>query len=80
MRDYRKIHAAGGRLLTPQTFAELERQIPPGIICRVQKSYMVSLDKIDSVEKGHIRIRDRAVPVSETYRGRFFRLIKRPPR
>jgi DNA-binding LytR/AlgR family response regulator len=78
VRDYRRIHAAGRRLMTPQTFAEFERQIPPGVVCRVHKSYMVSLDKIDSVEKGRIRIRDRVIPVSETYREQFFNLI-RPP-
>lgn len=78
MRDYRKIHAAGRRLLTPQTFAEFERQIPPNIICRVHKSYMVSLDKIDSVEKGRIRIKDKVIPISETYREQFFDLIKHP--
>jgi two-component system LytT family response regulator len=75
MRDYRKIHAAGRRLLTPQTFAEFERQIPPNIVCRVHKSYMVSIDKIDSVEKGHVRIKDRVIPISETYREQFFSLI-----
>jgi two-component system, LytTR family, response regulator len=78
MRDYRKIHAAGRRLLTPQTFAEFERQIPPNIICRVHKSYMVSLDKIDSIEKGRIRIKERVIPISETYREQFFSLINRP--
>jgi DNA-binding LytR/AlgR family response regulator len=78
MRDYRKIHAAGRRLLTPQTFAEFERQVPPNIICRVHKSYMVSLDKIDSVERGRIRIKDRVVPISETYREQFFGLINHP--
>lgn len=78
MRDYRKIHAAGRRLLTPRTFAEFERQIPPHIVCRVHKSYMVSLDKIDSVEKGHIRIKDRVIPISETYREQFFGLINHP--
>ena len=80
MRDYRKIHAAGRRLLTPQTFAEFERQIPPDIICRVHKSYMVSVDKIDSVEKGRIRIKDRVIPISETYREQFFNHINHPPK
>lgn len=80
MRDYRKIHAADRRLLTPQTFAEFERQIPPDIVCRVHKSYMVSLDKIDSVEKGHVRIKERVIPISETYREQFFRFINHPAR
>lgn len=78
MRDYRQIHAAGRRLLTLQTFAEFERQIPPHIICRVHKSYMVALDKIDSIEKGHIRIKDKVIPISETYKEQFFRLINHP--
>lgn len=78
MRDYRKIHAANRRLLTPQTFAEFEQQIPPLIVCRVHKSYMVALDKIDSVGKSHISIKDRLIPISETYREQFFRLINHP--
>jgi two-component system, LytTR family, response regulator len=80
MRDYRKIHAAGRRLLTPQTFAEFERQLPPSIVCRVHKSYMVSLDKIDSIEKGRIKIKDRVIPISETYREQFFNLINHSTR
>jgi DNA-binding LytR/AlgR family response regulator len=75
VRDYRKIHAAGRRIMTLQTFAEFERQIPPNIICRVHKSYMISLDKIDSIEKGRIKIKDRLIPISETYREQFFKLI-----
>lgn len=78
MRDYRKIHAASRRLLTLQTFAEFERRIPPSIVCRVHKSYMVSLDKIASVEKGRIRVSDRVIPISETYREQFFGLINHP--
>lgn len=77
MRDYRRIHTTTGkRVMTPQTFAEFEAQIPPRIVCRVHKSYMVALDKIDSIEKSEIKIKDRTIPISETYRERFFRLIR----
>jgi DNA-binding LytR/AlgR family response regulator len=75
MGDYRRIHAAGKSVMTLQTFADFERQIAPGIICRVHKSYMVSLDKIDSIEKDLIKIKDRIIPISETYKQRFFNLI-----
>ena len=81
MRDYRKIHTVGGRgIMTLQTFAEFEQQIPPHIICRVHKSYMVALDKIDSIEKDRIKIRDRIIPISETYKERFFSLLNRSTR
>ncbi len=75
MRDYRRIHAAQKRIMTLQTFAEFERQIPPNIVCRVHKSYMVALDKIDSIEKNGIKIKDQIIPLSETYKQRFFSLI-----
>jgi DNA-binding LytR/AlgR family response regulator len=78
MRDYRKIHAAGKTIMTLQTFGEFERQIPPQIICRVHKSYMISLGKIDSIEKDQIKIKDRIIPLSETYKERFFNLINHP--
>lgn len=81
MRDYRRLHTASGkRIMTLQTFGEFERQIPPKILCRVHKSYMVALDKIDSIEKNEIRIKDQLIPISETYKEKLFGLINHPTR
>lgn len=77
MRDYRRIYSINKRIMTTQTFTEFERQIPQNIVCRVHKSYMVALDKIDSVEKNGIKIKDQIIPISETYKQRFFALINR---
>lgn len=77
MRDYRKIHTTGKKIMTLQTFTELEAQLPKNIICRVHKSYMVSVGKIDSIEKDIIHIAQTAIPVSETYRPFFYSLIGR---
>ncbi len=75
MRDYRRIHAINKRIMTLQTFKDLEKEIPSSIICRVHKSFMVSIAKIDSVERDRIRINDVYIPVSETYKKAFFALI-----
>ncbi len=72
MRDYRKIHTIDKKIMTLQTFKELEQEIPAHIICRVHKSYMVAIDKIDSIEKDVIRIKDVEIPISETYKKFFF--------
>lgn len=77
MRDYRKIHTSEKKIMTLQTFTDLENEIPPALICRVHRSWMVSLSKIDVVEKDTIRIRDFDIPLSETYRKHFFELIKK---
>src|SRR5215213_5498808 len=76
MRDYRRIYTVSKRIMTLQTFAEFEKQIPPNIICRVHKSFMVALAQIDSIEKSGIKIKEQLIPISETYRDKFFALIK----
>jgi DNA-binding LytR/AlgR family response regulator len=73
--DYRRIRTLHKRIMTLQTFGELEKKVPADILCRVHKSYMVALDKIESVERDRIRIADVLIPVSETYRERFYALI-----
>ena len=75
MRDYRRIHTNDKRVMTLQTFKEFEQEIPSNIICRVHKSYMISLGKIESVERDRIKIKDALIPISETYRKTFFELI-----
>lgn len=78
MRDYRRIHTTSKRIMTLQTFRDLEQEIPANIICRVHKSFMVAIDKIESVERDRIRIGEQLIPISDTYRKAFFELINFP--
>ena len=75
VKDYRRIHTINKRVMTLQTFNDFEKEISPGIICRVHKSFMVSLDKIESVERDRIKIKDIYIPISETYKKIFYDLI-----
>lgn len=75
MRDYRRIHTRTKRIMTLQTFGELERVLPAARVCRVHKSYMVGLANIEAVERSRIVIADKRIPVSDTYRQAFFSLI-----
>ena len=76
MRDYRKIYTLHSKpLMTLQTFREFESQVPAKILCRVHKSFMVAVDKIDAVSKNDLRIGDKIIPVSDTYRDTFFLIL-----
>jgi two-component system LytT family response regulator len=75
MRDYRRIHTIHKKIMTLQTFKELEKEIPANVISRVHKSFMVSIDKIESIERDRIKIKDILIPISETYKKPFFELI-----
>jgi two-component system LytT family response regulator len=75
MKDYRRIYTTNKHIMTLQTFNDFEKKISPGIICRVHKSFMVSLDKIESIERDRIKIKDILIPISETYKKTFYDLI-----
>ncbi|MEJ7913333.1 MAG: LytTR family DNA-binding domain-containing protein, partial [Chitinophagaceae bacterium] len=71
----RRIHTVNKKLMTLQNFSEFEKLIPSNLVCRVHKSYMVALNKIESIERSRIKIADQLIPVSETYKDAFFQLI-----
>jgi two-component system, LytTR family, response regulator len=75
MRDYLKIHTVNKKIMTLQNFSELEKLIPSTLVCRVHKSYMVALNKIESIERSRIKIADQLIPISETYKDSFLQLI-----
>lgn len=77
MRDYRKLHLVNNRkIMTLQTFRDFEQELAGTSICRVHKSYMVALGKIDTIDKDGIRMGTVSIPVSDTYRSHFFSLLK----
>ena len=75
MRDYLRIHTSGKKIMTLQSFNELEQLLPAHLVCRVHKSYMIAINKIDAIERGRIKIGDQLIPVSETYKEAFLQLI-----
>lgn len=78
--DYRQIYTVQKRLQTLETFGELEQRIPADVMCRVHKSYMVALDKIESIERDRITMRNKLIPISASYRDRLYALIGHGPR
>jgi two-component system, LytTR family, response regulator len=73
--SYRMVHTATKRLMTLQTFGEFEQVIPPSVLFRVHKSYMVALAKIETIERDRIKIKETLIPISETYKQAFLEAI-----
>jgi two-component system LytT family response regulator len=76
MRDYRCIRLINKSIMTLQTFSELEQELPAARFCRVHKSYLVAIDKIEHVERDRIRIGSELIPVSDTFKEGFYKRIK----
>lgn len=75
MRDYLRIHTDRKKIMTLQNFTELEQILPAQLFCRVHKSYMVALHKIEAIERGKILLADQRIPISATYKDGFFTRI-----
>ncbi|MEP6835483.1 MAG: LytTR family DNA-binding domain-containing protein [Gemmatimonas sp.] len=73
--DYRQIQTLTRRISTLEKFSEFDDRLPHDLVCRVHKSFMVALDKIESVERDRIRIRDKYIPISSSYRDEFYARI-----
>lgn len=75
VRDYRQIHTIDKKIMTLETFGDLEKKLPENTFCRVHKSFLVSISKIELVERDRIKINKVLIPISETYRNNFYKLI-----
>jgi DNA-binding LytR/AlgR family response regulator len=76
MGDYRKIVTEKKRIMTLQSFSELNVLLPQDGFCRVHNSFIVSLDKIEKIERNRIYIKDKVIPVSNLYGKDFYHKIK----
>jgi len=75
LKDYISIFTPAERIITLQNMKKMEDALPPKHFIRVHKSYIVSINKIDSIERSRIFIGDKIIPVGDTYREEFFKII-----
>jgi DNA-binding LytR/AlgR family response regulator len=76
LKNYVSLFTAEQRLVTYQTLRDLETQLPQPPFYRVHKSYIISVDKIRMVDGNQVYIGDQAIPIGETYRDGFLKVIR----
>ncbi|WP_158825978.1 LytR/AlgR family response regulator transcription factor [Mucilaginibacter lacusdianchii] len=76
LKNYVSVFTPQQRLVTYQTLRDLELQLPQPPFYRVHKSYIISVDKIRMVDGNTVYIQDIAIPIGETYRDGFLRMIR----
>jgi DNA-binding LytR/AlgR family response regulator len=77
MGDYLCIVTVKKKIMTLQGFKRMEESLPKNSFCRVHKSYIVAIDKIESVERNRIKIRDMLIPVSDSYKDCFNNILEK---
>jgi DNA-binding LytR/AlgR family response regulator len=77
MGDYRRIHTDSKKIMTLQTFKELEVELELTSVIRIHKSYMVNLNHIEAIERERVSIKGELLPVSDSYKDDFFKKLNK---
>ncbi len=73
LKDYVKVYTAGESkpVLSLITMKLLEAKLPPAKFMRVHRSFIVNLERIETIERSRIVFGKTYIPVSEQYKDKF---------
>lgn len=72
LKDYVAIHTNEGKTLTALNIKTIYSQLPKSIFCRVNKSYIINVNKIDRITKSDVNIGEMEIAIGDTYKAEFF--------
>ncbi|GAB4014327.1 LytR/AlgR family response regulator transcription factor [Spirosoma koreense] len=78
LKDYVRIHTTKGSIITKYAITALEAMLPGPSFLRVHRSFLVSLDKIDSFTTEEIAIGSHLIPIGKLYRQQTLKLLNPP--
>ena len=76
LKNYISLYTKTQRIVTLQVMKQFGEILPANRFVRVHKSYIVALDKINSIERQEIFIKDKIIPIGATYLEHFNNLLK----
>jgi len=68
VENYVAIYTSDGKIITHTTLRTILQKLPPARFVQVHKSYLVNIDKIDSIEGNLLGIGKNKIPLSRTYK------------
>lgn len=76
MGDYIKIYTPGKWHIVHTTLKAVEEKINSQQLMRIHRSYIVALNKIDSIEDNVLNIMNTPIPVAESYKSQLMQRLK----
>jgi DNA-binding LytR/AlgR family response regulator len=72
LKDYIVIQTAERKIITKTTLKAMNEQLPPDIFMRVNKSYIVNMNRIEAFDTNDIFIGKHEIGIGSMYRNSFF--------
>ncbi|WP_347159126.1 LytR/AlgR family response regulator transcription factor [Pontibacter chitinilyticus] len=76
LKDYIIIQTKDQKIITLLSMNKMMEKLPDTKFLRVHRSFIVSLQKIDSIEKSRIRIGSKEIPIGEVYKEAFLKWVE----
>ncbi|OFY47918.1 MAG: DNA-binding response regulator [Bacteroidetes bacterium GWF2_41_31] len=79
LKDYVKVYVGLGEppILSINTIKSLEQKLPPNQFMRVHRSFIVNLQKIETIERSRIVFGKNYIPVSDQYKAVFHDFVNK---
>lgn len=79
LKDYIKIWLTDRPkpILTLMSLRTLEKELPPDKFMRIHRSYIIALNKIESVERNQVIINKERITIAEQYKDKFQQFIEK---
>ncbi len=74
--DYIKLHLVNKKIVTNLSMKRIIELLPDNLFFRIHKSFIVSIEKIESVEGNMVKTNNIKIPIGNSYRQDFMQLIK----
>ncbi|WP_055443382.1 LytR/AlgR family response regulator transcription factor [Lacinutrix himadriensis] len=75
--DYIKIHLANETIVTRETISAIEAKLPSNTFLRIHRSFIISLQSITSFTNEHVTIKEKALPISRSYKKEVLALLEK---
>lgn len=76
LKDYIIIQTRDQKIITLLSMNKMMEKLQDSKFLRVHRSFIVSLQKIDSIEKSRIRIGSKEIPIGEVYKDQFLKWVE----
>ncbi len=75
MQNYSVIQTLSGKLTTLTSLKKMEELLPAHLFVRAHKSYIISLDRVESIEGNQVRVGQKLITLAKNVRETVFRRL-----
>lgn len=75
LADYVEIYTLKNKFIVHSTMKGIEKKLPANDFMRVHRSFIIRLDKIESIDENTVIIKDKLIPIGGSYRKKLMEQI-----